>query len=173
MGEFLKVNDILLELDTRPDMRACEFGCGSALFTTELAKKLPKGWMYAMDIQEEKLSALKGRMAIENIHNISTILCDLEAPKATKLQDNFLDIVLIPNMLFQAENKYAILEEANRILKNGGQLLIIDWFKNTPFSPKEGTITPEELKNMTSKLGLEFKKEFAAGDYHYGLLFVK
>lgn len=173
MPDFLKVDDVLHNLDLKDSMKACEFGCGSALFTTSLAKKLSKGMVYALDIQEEKLSALKGRMKIENIQNISTVLCDLEAPRASTLRDNFLDVVVIPNMLFQAENKYAIIVEAHRILKPQGQLLIVDWFANTPFSPKEGTITPRELKNMAEKLGLQLKKEFAAGDFHYGLLFIK
>jgi ubiquinone/menaquinone biosynthesis C-methylase UbiE len=82
-------------------------------------------------------------------------------------------VVLIPNVLFQAENKYAMIEEGVRILKSGGQLLIVDWFKDAPFGPKEGTITPEEIKKALNGSGFSLKKELAAGDYHYALLFVK
>ena len=138
-----------------------------------MAKKLKKGRVYAMDVQEEKLSALQGRSKIEKIHNIRTVLCDLEEVGASKIPDNFLDVVLIPNVLFQAENKDGMIEEAVRILKPNGQLLIIDWLASKPFSPKEGSITPDEVKEMADSLDLSFKKEFAVGDYHYALLFTK
>ena len=173
MAEFLKVEEILDNLDLKEDMLGAEFGCGSALFTTALARKLAKGKVCALDIQEEKLSALKGRLAHENIGNVSLVHCDLEMKNGSTLHDNSLDIVLIPNILFQAENKYAIMEEGKRILKPGGQLLVVDWLKKGPFSPKEGMVSPDEIKKMAEKLDLSLKKDFAAGDYHYGLLFVK
>jgi len=173
LPEFLKVDEVLSNLDIKEDMLVAEFGCGSAVFTIALAKKLSKGKVYALDIQEEKLSALKGKMSHENINNFDIILCDLEKPKGSSLHNNFLDIVLIPNILFQAENKYGIIEEGVRILKSGGQLLIIDWLKQGPFSPKTGMISPQEIKKIANTLGLLLKKEFAAGDYHYGLLFMK
>lgn len=173
MADFLKVNDILSNLDLKEGMTAAEFGCGSALFTIALAKKLNKGRIYALDIQEEKLSALKGKLAHENINNVLTVLCDLETPNGSTLGDNSLDIVLIPNILFQAEDKYAIIKEGYRILKPGGQLLVIDWLKKGPFSPKEGMISPDEIKKMADGINLSLKKDFAAGDYHYALLFIK
>lgn len=173
MAEFLKVNEILNNLDLKNGMTTAEFGCGSAVFTVSLAKKINKGKVYAMDIQEEKLSALKGRLVHENISNVLTILCDLETPNGSTLMDDSFDIVLIPNVLFQAENKYAIIKEGKRILKIGGQLFIVDWLKKGPFSPKEGMVSPDEIKKIANDIGLSLKKEFAAGDYHYGLLFAK
>ena len=76
MPEFLKVDEVLSNLDIKEDMLVAEFGCGSAVFTIALAKKLSKGKVYALDIQEEKLSALKGKMSHENINNFDIILCD-------------------------------------------------------------------------------------------------
>ncbi len=171
--DFLKVEEVLNYLDIKDDMQVSEFGCGSAVFTIALAKKVSKGKVYALDIQEEKLSALKGKLAIEKINNVQTILCDLEALRGSTLPENSLDIVLIPNILFQAENKYAIIEEGNRILKSGGQILIIDWLAGSPFSPQTGLISPDEVKEMAFKMSLSLKREFIAGDFHYALLFTK
>ena len=188
MAEFLKVNEVLDNLDLKDSMSGAEFGCGSALFTVALAKKLSKGRVCALDIQEEKLSALQGRLSKENINNVKTILADLEAPNGSTLKADSLDVVLIPNVLFQAENKYGMINEAVRILKKGGELLIIDWLREGPFSPrpkgarlaspgseaaKSGMISPEEMKKIAESNGLSLKKEFMAGDYHYALLFSK
>jgi len=173
MADFLKIDEVLNNLDLKENMLGAEFGCGSAVFAIALAKKLNKGRIYGLDIQEEKLSALKGKMSAEKINNIHTILCDLESDRGSTLNDNFLDVVLIPNVLFQADDKYAIIKEAKRVLKSGGQLLVIDWLKHSPFNLKETLISPEEVKKIAGTLGLSLKKEFAAGDYHYALLFIK
>lgn len=173
MADFLKVNEVIQFLTIKEDMLAAEFGCGSAEFAITLAKKMPRGRVWALDIQEEKLSALKGKLSSQKITNVATGLCDLEALRGSKLPDKSLDIVLIPNILFQAENKYGILEEASRVLKSGGQLLVIDWVANGPFSPKEGLITPEEIELIAQKLTLALKHKFFAGDYHFALIFTK
>jgi ubiquinone/menaquinone biosynthesis C-methylase UbiE len=173
MADFLKVDEVLSNLDLKEDMLGAEFGCGSALFTVALARKLNKGRVYGLDIQEEKLSALKGRLSVEKISNVITILCDLESNKGSTLRDSYLDIVLIPNILFQSDNKHAIMTEAKRVLKSGGQILIIDWLKRSPFNQKENMISPDDVKKIAEELGLFLKKEFAVGDYHYGLLFLK
>ncbi len=171
--DFLNVTNVLSNLDLKDSMSACEFGCGSADFTMELAKKLHKGRVYALDIQEEKLSFVKSKMALEKLQNISTILCDLEAPNGSTLKNQSQDVVVIPNVLFQAENKSGIISEGARILKPGGQLLVVDWIKGASFGPKDGLIVPEEVKKIAEGLGLSLKKEFMAGDYHYALLFIK
>lgn len=173
MPDFLKVEDVLNEIELKEDMLGAEFGCGSAIFTIILARRLNKGRVYALDIQEEKLSALKGKLSVQKINNVHTILCDLEANKGSTLRDNYLDIVLIPNILFQSEDRYGIINEANRILKTGGQLLIIDWLKAGSFGPRGNLVSPDEVKKIAETLGLSLKKEFATGDYHYALLFVK
>ena len=170
---MLNVNEVLQYLDLKEDMKAVEFGCGSADFSIALARKLTKGKVVAIDIQEEKLSAVKSKMAIHKLTNITTILGDLEAHQGSTLVDDSQDVAVIPNVLFQAENKRGIISEGARVLKSNGQLLIVDWLANTPFGPKEGTIPPEEMKKMAGDADLKLQKEFAAGDYHYALLFTK
>jgi ubiquinone/menaquinone biosynthesis C-methylase UbiE len=173
MADFLKVNEALNHLDIKKDMMAAEFGCGLAEFAILLAKKMSSGKVYALDIQEEKLSVLKSRLLAEKIHNVTSVLCDLEALRGSTLPDESLDIVLIPNILFQAENKYAIIEEGTRVLKSNGQMLVIDWLAGGPFSPKSGLVSPSEVKEIAERLKLSCKREFSAGDYHFALLFVK
>lgn len=170
---FLDPNKILNELRLRDDMLAAEFGCGAGGWTIPLAQKLEEGKVWAFDIQSEKISALEGRAMAENILNIETKICDLEEPKGSQLPDNFLDLVLIPNVLFQVEKKEVIIKEAKRVLKKKGKLLIVDWLKESNFGPKEERVLPGEVKEIAQGLDLKLKKEFEAGAYHYGLIFEK
>lgn len=173
MPDFLDPNNVINQLELREDMKAAEFGCGSGDFTIALAKKLVQGkvYVYGLDIQEEPLSALKGRAVQEGIRNIETIRCNLEEEGGSTLPDEFLDLVLIPNLLFQVEDKKAVIKEAKRILKKGAEIVIVDWKKNSTFGPKEGRIASQEVRVMAEELELKLKKEFEAGAYHYGLIF--
>jgi ubiquinone/menaquinone biosynthesis C-methylase UbiE len=173
MADFLSVSEVLSNLDLKKSNSVAEFGCGSADFAIAIAKKVSKGKVYALDVQQEKLEILKNKMALQKIKNIVLVRCDLEAPKGSGLRNNFLDMVIIPNLLFQVENRSAIMEEVARVVKTGGHILIIDWIKSVAFGPKENIMDPDEAKAMAVKMGLRLEKEFACGDYHYALLFIK
>ncbi len=173
MNTFLNPDKVLDELDLKPDMVAAEFGCGSGGFTISLAKRLEDGLVYALDIQEAPLSALKSRSLLENVTNTSIIRCDLEKPRGSTLPDFSLDLVLVPNVLFQAEDKTAIISEAKRVLKKGGRIIVIDWLSEAAQGPEKGRVSSEEVKKIAKNLGLKLKKEFKAGKYHYGLIIEK
>ena len=131
------------------------------------------GIVYAIDIQEESLSALSGVARSEGLVNIKTILGDLEDPKGSKLPENSIDLVLMANLLFQVENKEGVLREAKRVLKPRGQILVIDWKKDSPFGPALGRVGPEKIRKLAVKESLIPQKEIEAGQYHWGLLFEK
>jgi len=171
MSEFLNPNEILKKLKLREDMTACDFGCGSGGWAVPLAKKIKEGKVYAIDILEEPLSALRGRFNLEKVFNIETILSDVE--KGTPISSNSTDLVLMTNLLFQVGNKKKVFSEAKRILKKGGEILVVDWLAKVPFGPKKGRISADSVKKIAKDAKLKLKKEFLAGAYHYGLVFQK
>ena len=167
--------------------RVYEIGPGKGILTRELlalgatvhaVEKDPSMVEYLAqefekEIREKKLSALEGKIKHEHLSNVKIILSDLEKPNGSTLKDNSIDIVVIPNLLFQAQDKYSIIKEAYRILKTGGQILIIDWQKNSILNLKNEIFNANQAKQMAQEIGFEPKKEFMASDHHYGLLFIK
>ncbi len=173
MNGFLEPSKVLKQIKPKEDIAAADFGSGSGGWTIPLAKILEKGKVFAFDIQAEMLSGVRSRAKLERLENIETRRCDLEIPGATRLKDNSLDLVLVPNLLFQVKNKKAIIEEAKRILKKGGEILVLDWNPGAHLGPKESRISEEEVKRIAKELDLKFKKEFKAGAYHFALIFKK
>ena len=169
---FLNPEDILEQLDLKTNMLAAEFGCGSGGFTIYLAKRLSEGLVWAVDILEAPLSALKSRQLLEDLKNIKIVRGDLERPKGSTIPSSSLDLVVIPNVLFQAEDKPAIIKEADRVLKNRGLLVVIDWLPEASYGPEE-RVSSKKVKEIAEKLELNFKKEIKAGEDHYGLVFEK
>lgn len=178
MDTFLNPDTILDELEInddiilKRDMVVADFGCGSGGFAIPLAERLDNGLVYAVDVQESSLSALKSQALLNNLNNIRFIRADLEKPKASNLQDSSIDLVLIVNTLFQIDDKNAIISEADRILKKQGRLLIIDWMPEAPQGP-EIRISSDDVKKRAQDIGFALKKEIEAGKYHYGLVFEK
>jgi ubiquinone/menaquinone biosynthesis C-methylase UbiE len=170
MEEFLNPEKVLKKLNLKEDMIAADFGCGSGGWALPLAKILKKGKVFAIDLLEEPLSALRGKMKFEGISNIEIKKADVE--KSSLLVSESCDLVLMTNLLFEVENIKSVLEEGKRVLKKGGKILIVDWKKEVPFGPEE-KVSPEKVKEVCLNLGLTLENEFEEGLYHWVLVFKK
>ena len=171
MEGFLNPTEVLKHLKLKKEMVAADFGSGSGGWAIPLAKKLEEGKIYAIDILEEPLSALKAKIKLEKIFNIEAIKSDVE--KTSKLFENSCDLVLMTNLFFQCEDKKKVLEEGKRVLKKGGKILVVDWKLDAPLGPKEDRVSAEEVKETALDLNLRIEKEFDASPYHWGLILAK
>lgn len=170
MPEFVDPIQILNQIELRADMTAADFGSGAGGWTIPLAKKLEEGRVFAIDIQEEPLSALESRAKIQGISNIKKIIANAEE-RIPGLTGFSCDLVLVTDLLFQVEDKKGVFKEAKRVLKPGGRILVVEWTPKASLGPEDGRVSQEEVKGIAQKLGLLLEKEFKAGDYHYGLVF--
>ena len=173
MVKFVNPKEVLNKLKLRSDMIAADFGCGAGGWVIPLARKLEQGLVYAIDIQEDILSALDGEVKLAGLQNIKKILSDVEIENGSKIPVLSCDLILMTNLLFQTENKKEVFKEANRILKPNGKILVVDWKPEASLGPEKGRVSPEEIKILAKEFRLELKKEFSAGDYHYALVFEK
>jgi len=171
MEGFLEPKDVLNKLTLSKNMIAADFGSGSGGWVLSLAKKLEDGKVYAIDILEEPLSALKAKANLDKIVNIETIKSNIE--KTSKLLTNTCDLILITNLLFEVEDKKFVLEEAKRVLKPEGEILVVDWKKDVLLGPRGREVPVEEIKKIAKELDLKLEKEFDASLYHWALLFKK
>jgi len=173
MEGFLNPSEVLKQLRLKKDMTAADFGSGPGGWTIPLAKILEDGLVYAIDILKAPLSVLEGTARLQNIRNIKTIISNVEKNYGSTLPDSSVDLVLMSNLLFQSEKQKEIFAEAKRILKIGGKVLVIDWKEDSPVGPAQGRVSLNEVKEMAKMVGLKLEKEFEAGIYHFGLVFVK
>ncbi|MBI2625403.1 MAG: class I SAM-dependent methyltransferase [Candidatus Nealsonbacteria bacterium] len=174
MDGFLNPNEILNQLGLKGNMTAADFGSGSGGWALPLAKQLKDGKVYAVDVLGEALSALKNKAESQKITNIEAIRVNLESEKGVpQIASNSCDLVLMTNLLFQSEKKEGILEEAKRVLKQGGRILVVDWMPDAVLGPSEGRVSLEEAKDMAQKADFKIEADFQAGLYHWALILVK
>lgn len=180
-GGFLRPENVLAQLDIRKGMKIADFGSGSGYFTILLAQQVggeeedeeKKGEVIAVDVLESALTSTEAKAKDSNLSNIKFIRANLEVVGSTKIEENSQDMVFLANILFQSNKKEKILEEAKRVLKEGGSLVVIDWFPEKLKSESLYKLSKEEMKKLVELQGFKFDREFNAGNFHYGLLFKK
>ncbi|MCX6785231.1 MAG: methyltransferase domain-containing protein [Candidatus Komeilibacteria bacterium] len=176
-SELLNPGYILKEVLGLPSgSTVADLGCGSMGFFTLEAAKLAgdKGQVFACDILKEVLSSVEGKARQAGLTNIKTIWTNLEIVGAAKI-DRQVDYVILKNTLFQAKKQAEVLAEAFRLLKNGGQLLFIEWQASSgPIGPAQELRVPQEkAEQLAQAAGFIKVKDFIAGNSHYGIIFAK
>jgi len=175
-GGFLHPQKVLMQLSIKEGMRVADFGCGHGYFAIPVAKIVgAEGKVFAIDVLSDALEAVRSRAQMENILNIETLRGNLEMPGGSKIAPNSVDLVLIHNVLFQSQKKSDIIKEAKQVLKPGGTLDLIDWLtEKNAIGPQDGwRISSSEAQKLVESEGLKFERSFDAGEYHFGLIFIK
>jgi len=175
--ELLDSISILKKIDLSPGMKVADLGCGgSGHFSFQVARIVgDEGVVYAVDILKSVLRTIEVKAKLEGINNIKTVWSNLEVLGAAKIEDGFLDVALLVNILFQSKKHQEIFKETARVLKRGGKLLVIDW-KPTggAFGPPiQNRVKKDSLRMIATGEGFRVREEFEAGQYHFGIIFEK
>ncbi|MBD3238054.1 MAG: methyltransferase domain-containing protein [Candidatus Moranbacteria bacterium] len=177
-GQFIEPEKIAKQLDLKPGEKVADLGCGPGFFVMEIAKIVgDEGKVFAIDILAKQLESVESLARTNFLFNIETLQLNIESEDSLKklLKHGQMDKLIISNVLSENQNKSDIIKECLKLLKPGGELIIIDWQKNQlPMGPKaEMMADPLRVLEFCKKLGLSLKKEIDTGQFHWGYIFSK
>ncbi len=155
-------------------MTVADFGSGVGYYALAMAEKVgPYGKVYAIDVQDQHLSALSNEASRRGIKNIEIIRGDLESKNGSGLLPASVDRVVMSNMFFQADHPEKIAAEARRVLKGHGKAVVIDWADSyNQIGPHpDHVISPREIEKAFAVNGFILEEVFDAGSHHFGILF--
>ncbi len=153
-----------------------DFGSGSGHYVFALREVVGEsGKVFAVDIQKDLLTKTKNEALKLGYTNVEVVWGDLEKEHGSKLHAGILDGLVISNLLFQVEKKDLLIQEASRVLKSGGVLLVIDWTDSfAGIGPsKERVVSKEFISDLCEKNSFMYQKDIDAGVHHYGIVFKK
>lgn len=168
-----KIN--VAQLGLRDGMRVADFGAGTGMYSKEASEKVGQtGKVYAVEVQKDMVKKLESDLKGWGISNVDCIWGDIEKVGGTKIADASMDAVIISNVLFQVSDKLGLIDEAKRILKRGGKLLLIDWqesFGGMGPAPTH-VVIERSATELFIKRGFKMLEHISASSHHYGIIFI-
>jgi ubiquinone/menaquinone biosynthesis C-methylase UbiE len=106
-----------------------DIGAGTGYYTFKLAPKVPKGKVYAVEIQDEMIAALIDRKKKLNNTNVEVIKGSTTSPN---LAANSVDLVIMVDVYHELEHPVEVLQSIKKSLKKDGQILLIEYKGEDP-----------------------------------------
>lgn len=156
----------------KEDNIVADLGAGTGHYSILLAGLVPRGKVYAVELQKDFLDTIKNKIKEAHLQNVEIIWGNVEKIGGTKIGDSVADAVVASNVLFQLEDKEKFIEEITRILKPKGRVLLIDWAESSILGAK--MIVPKnKAQEMFERKGFKLEREIDAGAHHYGIILIK
>jgi len=146
-----------------------DVGCGSGLFTVPMAKMVFDGRVYALDVQQEMLDAVRESVQEVNLSNVEVMKSQ---ERKLPLEDESLDGVLAAFVLQEASSPRTLLKEAMRCLRKSGWLVVMEWDKREMDEgpPESQRIDIDEMQTMMEKVGFRFRERRDLNGKQYMIL---
>jgi ubiquinone/menaquinone biosynthesis C-methylase UbiE len=148
-----------------------DFGCGYGTFTIAAAR-LTTGTVHALDVEPEMVRATAARAEALGLTQVRTAQRDFVAA-GTGLPEASVDYAMLFNIL-HTEDPVALLREAHRVLRPGGQVGVIHWVHDAA-TPRDPDLSirprPEQCQAWLREARFELVRPLVAlPPYHYGLV---
>jgi len=171
--QFTNPDNNIRELVLKGDETLVIFGSGAGGHTFAALRVLGgTGRVVAVDPRQQLLGRVQSEVDRQKLSGFTAKCADFERLNGTGLQQQYADVVVVPNTLFSASHKDALLKEAYRVLKFGGTLLVIDWkdsFGGMGPQP-EHVVREDAARTLIETAGFTVERTYAAGAQHYGIV---
>ena len=164
------------ELNLPKGITFLDLGCGQGNYALAAAHLIgPAGVVYAVDLWEEGLAALKARAAREGRANLQPLV----APAGrVPIESRSADVGLMATVLHdlvETGTEASALTELTRVLKPGGLLAIVEFNKidGPPGPPRHIRLDPAAVEALVAPYGFARQRTVKLGPYNYLITFVK
>jgi ubiquinone/menaquinone biosynthesis C-methylase UbiE len=146
-------NLALASLPLRSNSIVADVGAGSGFYTIRVAKRVPNGKVYAVEIQDDAIAYLKKKAIDDRLANVEVIRGTEKTPN---LPANSIDLAFMVDDYHELQHPAAYLAALRRALKPNGQLLLLEYKEEDPTV----AIKPEHKMSVR-----QARKELAANGF--------
>lgn len=122
---------VLEALALPPYAAVADLGAGTGYFTMRLARAVPRGTVYAVDIEPSMLAFIRTRAEVDEVANVVTVQAEPADPKLPVP----VDVVLVVNTYHHLPDRPAYFAALRRSLAPGGRVAIVDFRTDAPGGP--------------------------------------
>lgn len=176
-NELLNPYKALERAGLRQGSHLADLGCGAlGHFVFSGAQIIGgEGRVYAVDIDKTALQAIEHTARHHQFWNVVPVWSDIDVAHAARIPTQSIDLTILANNLYLSANRPGMVEEALRLTKPGGRILVIEWkpIRTIVGPPIEQRMTVGDAKRYFAGDELLLVDEFDAGDSHYALVYAK
>ena len=166
--QWQKPHEVIQSLGLAPDAVVADIGAGTGYFSARLATMLPKGRVFAADIEPAMVRYLAERAARENLANMTPVLARADTPGLPAK----VDLVLMVDTYHHIEGREKYFRGLLELLKPGARVAIIDFRMNSPEGPpKQARLAPARVIAEMGGAGYELATDYGFLDRQYFLVF--
>jgi len=169
---YQKPHEVVHALGLKPGEIIADIGAGSGYFTFHLARHVgEKGKVYAVDVSPDMILHVNRRIREFKMNSVVSVLADSDDPL---LPDQSVNRFFICDVWHHIENQTKYLSLMKKMLKPGGEVVIIDFHKKEfPVGPPMNMkIAREDVIKRLESNGYRLTKEHTFLPYQYFLVFV-
>ena len=117
-----------------------DIGAGTGYFSVRLAKRVPEGKVFAIDVEPDMLRYLSDRARREHLTNVFPVVANQESPNIPEP----VDVILVVDTYHHIDDRLAYFARLKKSLRPQGRLAIVDFKPDSPESPPPEHRIPAE-----------------------------
>jgi cyclopropane fatty-acyl-phospholipid synthase-like methyltransferase len=166
--EWQKPQQVVEALKLAPGMAVADIGAGTGYFTVRLAQALPKGRVYAVDLEPDMVAHIEERARQMKLANVTAVRAAADDPRLPAQVDR----VLVVDTYHHIEAREAYFRGLAGRLAPNGEVAIIDFTRDAPFGPPASIRLPAaEVKAEMQRAGYALTAEHGFLPHQYFLVF--
>jgi SAM-dependent methyltransferase len=163
-----KPHEVIKALALKPDAVVADIGAGTGYFAVRFARMLPKGRIYAADIEPDMVRHLVQRAKREQLANVFAVH---SAPDDARLPEK-VDLALLVDTYHHIDDRSRYFAKLKSSLASQGRVAIVDFTMDSEIGPPpRARVAPEQVKRELAKAGYELAGEHDFLPNQYFLIF--
>lgn len=142
--------EVVRHLALAPNALVADLGAGTGYFSVRLARAVPQGRVFGVDLEPSMVRYLDERARREGITNLTGVLAtasDARIPEP-------VDVILVVDTHHHLDDRPSYYRALQRSLRPGGRVVIVDFTLESPMGPpREARLTPAQVDAEMSSAG--------------------
>ncbi|WNG23128.1 class I SAM-dependent methyltransferase [Cystobacter fuscus] len=163
-----KPDEVVKALGLAADAKVADIGAGTGYFAVRLARAVPQGRVYGVDLEPDMVRYMGERAQREGLSNLTPVLASAEDARLPEP----VDLVLIVDTYHHVGERVAWLQRLAEKLRPGGRVAIVDFRVESSMGPPPAhKLSPERVREEFEAAGYRQAQTLSFLPEQYFLVF--